>query len=378
MSTLRVDKITPFQSSSIEIDGNITIPGAATTGSNTFTGTQIVTGSVDITGEFLINGTPITGSGGGSVDTSSLATTGSNSFFGDQFINGALAVSSSGNAELKVNNDGSVDIKSTVGCNILGDVSIISGGLNLSGSVEQTIEAVIDGFQTDFVTVSGVVINGKPYDYTNFGLLNYGSSFGASYNNAFAFESYFDNSTYDYGAELKANGQGVTAVVTASGSASTGNIGLIDNYNGGTVGTLQADNIAIGKISGSSQVIGNFVVATVDTLPNGIPGQIAFQGGKMHVYISGQWNEVAFVSSPPPPSSFIYNMIYSDVSAAAACSGEGPSDFYSDVEPLVTGSLLYTGPGLAFTVSNGFYASGSNAYEVSGGAGEITAITACA
>lgn len=250
MSTLRVDKITPFQSSSIEIDGTLTLPTMATTGSNTFTGTQIVTGSVDITGEFLINGTPITGSGGGSVDTSSFATTGSNTFDGDQIIN--------------------------------------------ANSV-QNISAPADGTQTDFVSVSGVEIEGKPYDYTNFGLVNYGSTAGTTYNNAFAFESYFDDITFDYGTELKVNGKGIEALVFASGSGSGGALSLTDNYDGTCEAKLEGDAVGIGKISGSSTVTGNFVVATVDTLPGGIPGQIAFQGGNMHVYISGQWNQVAFV-----------------------------------------------------------------------------------
>jgi hypothetical protein len=249
MSTLRVDKIAPFQSSSVEIDGTITLPTMATTGSNTFVGNQIVTGSIDITGQFLVNGIAVSGSGGGSVNTSSLATTGSNTFEGDQTVN---------------------------------------------GFVLQNITAPAEDTQTDFVTVSGVEINGVPYDYTNFSIYNYPSS-GDQFANAFAFESYSDNISYEYGGELKFNGVGLDAVLFASGSASGGRISVLDLYDETTEARLQADAVLIGKISGSSTVTGNFVVAVVDTLPAGIPGQIAFQGGNMHVYISGQWNQVAFV-----------------------------------------------------------------------------------
>jgi hypothetical protein len=267
----------------------------ATTGSNTFVGNQIVTGSIDITGEFLVNGTPISGSGGGSVDTSSLATTGSNTFTGNQIVNGELEVTASG-AELKVLSNGTIAIASNGGTTVYGNMTFNDGNLTVNGNAVQNIPAPGSESQTDFVTVSGVEIDGKAYDYTNFGLVNYGASFGTSYAQAFAFESYSDNITFDYGAEVKLNGKGLTAAVFTSGSATGGGVlSLIDNYNGTSAATLQADNVAIGKISGSSTVTGNFVVAAVDTLPAGIPGQIAISGSAMHVYIGGQWNQVAFV-----------------------------------------------------------------------------------
>ena len=46
MSTLRVDKISPFQSSSILIEGNVIQANAATTGSNTFVGNQEIQGAL--------------------------------------------------------------------------------------------------------------------------------------------------------------------------------------------------------------------------------------------------------------------------------------------------------------------------------------------
>jgi hypothetical protein len=327
MSTLKVNKIEPVSGSSVEIVGGIAV-GGATTGSNDFVGNQTVTGSIDITGEFLVNGTPISGSGGGSVDTSSLATTGSNTFTGNQIVSGSIVAT--------------------------GDIT----APNLTGS----------------------------------------------------------------------------AAIDTSSFATTGS------------NTFEGDQI----------VNGNFVISTIDTLPAGAPGQIAFQGGNMHVYISGQWNQVQFVSAPapqteytltgpemdsgsacssettntfytdgsspdpsvflfqdselvtpandgfyasleasqwfevsgsgeitatgacesPPPSSFEYDFGYDASNSGSACSAT-TSNVYSDVDTLAVGEFLWDGPGLANKVDNGYYAGAGTWYEVTGGDGEITATGAC-
>jgi hypothetical protein len=46
MSTLQVDRIIPYQSSSVTIEGDIVQPNAATTGSNTFVGNQNIQGTI--------------------------------------------------------------------------------------------------------------------------------------------------------------------------------------------------------------------------------------------------------------------------------------------------------------------------------------------
>jgi uncharacterized delta-60 repeat protein len=77
MSTIRVDKIMPFQSSSVEILGS-------------FNGTY--TGS--FTGSFVGDGSGLTGIPGATpIETGSFATTGSNTFVGDQDIQGTLTAS---------------------------------------------------------------------------------------------------------------------------------------------------------------------------------------------------------------------------------------------------------------------------------------------
>jgi hypothetical protein len=504
MSTIKVDKIVPFQSSSVEIEGAIAV-GGATTGSNDFVGNQTVTGSIDITGEFLVNGSPITGSGGDPIDTSSFATTGSNTFEGDQLITGSVFVSSSAVNDVVV--DGKMLIFSNAGMaaqpqltvsgsfvgggvtNIfstavqvisgsntgtVGRLSIVSGdstgapttnrligiagnpsalgapsvsgltkpsiyGLNasgqpdvvislqhpgiytdgtievrknveVSGNLVQNITAPAADTQTDFVSVSGSTIGGTPYEYTNFSLGNY-SFFGTNYQNAFLFESY-DSTAYNFGADFTVNGRSIGSYMLASGSDAPGRYGisqLRDNGFGKTFLNQYAniihlgawpeattDEILIGHdtlpslrlaaseviitgslhTSGSSTVTGNFVVNTVDELPEGIPGQIAFQGGNMHVYISGQWNQVQFVSSPPPPSSFEYDFGYDASNSGSACSAT-TSNVYSDVDTLAVGEFLWTGPGLFEKVDNGYYAGGGTWYEVTGGDGEITDTGAC-
>ena len=599
MSTLRVDKIEPYLSSSIEIVGFTQAAGGATTGSNDFIGNQTVTGSIDITGQFLVNGSPITGSGGGSINTASLATTGSNVFQGNQFINGTLIVTASG-TELKVNNDGTVDVTSTNGFNIIGNVGIVSGGLDVDGSVTAS------AFQTNDIQTAGGVLNisagngailfmggnklevsgsidanGEISSSVGFsgngsGITNVNAqtldgsdsiSFAKTGSNTFEGNQTIngdvivtgsvETDTINAGASelvvtapqgvvlaisgnklavsgsieagtviaggavssslgFSGNGSGLsnvnattfggfgtarfastgsntftaaqtitsaslTSVIsptninntdssggmgqtkllaisanptklggpqaswspqpTLYGIGSTGPYQIAEfqsqgNYTDGRVslqrplvvtgsiiatGNITAPNLTgsaaidtgsfattgsnefVGKqgVTGSFEVSGSIiltgsllmtgsatfvnngpstfngdtVISTIDTLPSGTPGQIAFQGGKMWVYIGGQWNEVSFVSAPP--SSFEYSLGYNDTDSASACNAS-PSNFYSDVNTLGIGEFLWTGPGLATKVDNGYYAGGGTWYEVTGGDGEITDSGACA
>lgn len=321
MSTLRVDKIAPFSSSSIEIEGDLTIAGGATTGSNNFVGNQTVTGSIDITGEFLVNGTPISGSGGGeTIDTGSFATTGSNTFNGDQTVN---------------------------------------------GKVEQIINAPTDGNQLNLVTVNGVSVDGKPYNIASFSFVDL-ASVGPDYEDAFMME-FWDGENFNYGNELKVNGRETRANLQASGSASGARISIEDKYDGTTEGRLQADNIVIGKSDTNSitTIIGRTIVAPIDDLPEtGIPGQITFQGGNMWVYINGQWNQVQFV--PAQPQTEQYFTPYSDVDAETACSSETIEEVWTDTGWFV-GGFLYTDDELTNPAANGFYVFNDNVYEVDGG-----------
>jgi hypothetical protein len=95
MSTIQVDRIIPYQSASVTIDGDIVQANAATTGSNTFVGDQNIQGTITASiqeGFALVGGvgnvstlvaTSSFGGGGGVVGA---ATTGSNTFTGDQTL----------------------------------------------------------------------------------------------------------------------------------------------------------------------------------------------------------------------------------------------------------------------------------------------------
>jgi len=52
--------------------------------------------------------------------------------------------------------------------------------------------------------------------------------------------------------------------------------------------------------------------------------------------------------------------------------------FSSCAPPFTTGCFLYTDSGLTTPVANGIYSDGTNTYNVTGGAGEITSVGTCA
>jgi len=103
MSTLQVDRIIPYQSSSVLVEG-LSAPNLATTGSNTFVGDQNIQGTLTASiqeGFALVGGVGnvsklvATSSFGSAIDTSSLATTGSNVFQGAQTITGSVSITGS-------------------------------------------------------------------------------------------------------------------------------------------------------------------------------------------------------------------------------------------------------------------------------------------
>jgi hypothetical protein len=233
MSTLKVDKIVPFQSSSVEIEGDVTIVGGATTGSNDFVGNQTVTGSIDITGEFLVNGTPITGSGGDPIDTSSFATTGSNNFEGDQIVN---------------------------------------------GKVEQTVSVPTIGSETEFIKVTDANVGGKAYDDTVFSLIDFSNTLGPIFRHALSFRS-FDSTAANFGTELTLNGRSFNLETIASGSQSIGRLQLLDLYNGKTSMQIAADTINIAKAvtqaSGADTTVINIGVDGTETIQ---PSELNLKG----------------------------------------------------------------------------------------------------
>jgi len=157
MSTLRVDKITPFQSSSVIIEGGIIQANAATTGSNIFVGDQNIQGTLTASiqeGFALVGGvgnvsTLVATSsfgGGGSTDISSL-----NSFTqsADDKLN--QLETETGSIELEQSiQDGRLDSLelstgsfATTGSNTFVGNQIVSGSVDVSGSINS------DGYELE-------------------------------------------------------------------------------------------------------------------------------------------------------------------------------------------------------------------------------------
>ena len=170
MSTIRVDKIRPFQSSSVTIEGGIIQANAATTGSNTFVGSQNIQGTLTASlqeGFTLVGGVgnistlvatsslgggslpsgvvsgssqltasydaryALSGSVGTAIATGSFATTGSNTFKGNQIISASVDVSG----------------------------SINSDGYELDGSTTTNVLALNSTFNSDFSSSDSIIIN---------------------------------------------------------------------------------------------------------------------------------------------------------------------------------------------------------------------------
>jgi hypothetical protein len=331
----------------------------------TISGSTNITGSVDITGDFLINGVPITGSGG-TIDTGSFATTGSNTFGGTQTVSNGAGLSSNITVSSVNNVDGSGGMGQSKIIGVSANPVNIGGpytswspqptlyGIGSSGpyqiAIFQSQGNYTDGrvsLQRPLVVTGSVTITG---DITAANLTGSGGTIDTG---SFA----------TTGSNEFVGKQGVTGSLGVSGSIIL-------------TGSLLMTGSATFVNNGPSTFNGDTVISTIDNLPSGTPGQIAFQGGKMWVYIGGQWNEVQFVSAPPPPSSFEFTMAYDVSDSGSACNGS-PSQFYSDSASLELNNFLWTGPGLATKVSDGYYASESIWYQVTGGDGQMTTTGSC-
>jgi hypothetical protein len=430
MSTIKVDKIVPFQSSSVEIEGAIAV-GGATTGSNDFVGNQTISGSLLLDGSevnmtaslmrFTTTGTgSITFVPGGSIrfqgntdftnpvrvpiiNVDNLAGGG---FYGfNDEVDGRIYQDFSGSVDSRINAIVAGTGFATTGSNTFTGNQTITGSVNISGSAEfdLTIEGrqLITGpttGQTPQLLISGSDFNnriGRVTAYVNKGNRTFGSGYSHGRLDSAADISetailnvgVFDEPNFVTDIEL------LVQVNTGSGiqfqdirndtyayetwlkiAPNTGNTPPLEfKRNVEVTGSLHT--------SGSSTVTGNFVVNTVDTLPEGIPGQIAFESGKMWVYLNGQWNEVQFVA-PPEPSFIQFNVVGPETSSNDACdNSDEPITYYSDSDlgSFGVGSTVYTDDELTVTADDGFYKLTNNGtwFEVSGSAGEIVDEASC-
>jgi hypothetical protein len=104
----------------------------------------------------------------------------------------------------------------------------------------------------------------------------------------------------------------------------------------------------------------------------------------MWVYISGQWNEVAFVGGGTTTTTttgatpYYYSPVgYHATDSASACS-DSSSEFYTPCSSVTIGCRLSPGSALVAAMDNGFYALSGSWFEVTGGDGVISASGSCA
>jgi cytoskeletal protein CcmA (bactofilin family) len=171
--------------------------------------------------------------------------------------------------------DSRLDITATTGSNTF------NGNQTINGVSKQTFAAPGDNTQTDFISVTGVNTSGKPYNYVNFGFIDYGGS-GGNFDDSFAFECY-DSTNFNYGTELTLNGQRLDFAVQASGSARVGRFSLRDLYNGTTFTNLYADDMQIGEFAGGTNSrigIGHTALPTLELKGQniGVTGSLSING----------------------------------------------------------------------------------------------------
>lgn len=296
MSTIQVDRIIPYQSSSVTIEGDVTVLGAATTGSNTFTGDQNIQGTLTAS---IAEGFALVG-GVGNIST--LVATSS---FGEALPSGVVSGSSQ-ITELGF---------ATTGSNTFIGNQVISGSSGLvavevSGSVNQTFPVPGSNLAANLMRVTGGVAPGTtPTATYNFIKNSWNNAqFGNSYL-GWTFENWNEN-TYGYGNDTVIGPTGFFHDMYASGSGQNAQLRIRDNYNGTTFAQLYAGTVRIGNVTTTELTIGRTALDTVisgsvsvekvltltpqDPLPAGAVGQVAVSGSNLYFY-TDQWREVAFV-----------------------------------------------------------------------------------
>jgi hypothetical protein len=132
MSTLQVDKIIPYQSSSVTVEG-LSAPNLATTGSNTFVGNQNIQGTITAS---IQEGFALVG-GVGNVSTLAATSSFGGSgfpFTGDAVITGSLTISGSAANDLEV--IGGIRVSSGSANTTVTPLGVNSGG---SGTITNRI-----------------------------------------------------------------------------------------------------------------------------------------------------------------------------------------------------------------------------------------------
>ena len=309
MSTIQVDRIIPYQSSSVTVEG-LSAPNLATTGSNTFVGDQIIQGTITAS---IQEGFALVGGVG---DVSTLVATSS---FGGALPSGVV----SGSAQI-----------SSLGFATTGS-NTFNGDQTINGKSTQTFNAPAADTQVDIAAVNGANIDGTAYTNVFFGMQDYPGS-GDQYKDAFVFD-YWTDFNFATGSEFIVSPKRIGGTMALSGSVpGDSRIGIsqlrdlggktfLNQYanlmNIGAVQGITNDQILIGNrglaflslsslkneitgsqtiISGSGglEVTGSVGISSVlqlkgqDPLPSGAEGQLAVSASNLYFFSGSAWNQI--------------------------------------------------------------------------------------
>ena len=289
MSTIQVDRIIPYQSSSVTIEGDVTVLGAATTGSNTFTGDQNIQGTITAS---IAEGFALVG-GVGNISTL-VATSSFGGALPEGVVSGSQQITEFGFA--------------TTGSNTF------NGNQLINGSSGQTFNAPTNGNQSNIITLNGVNVGGTPFDNASFNVQDY----GGGYEDVFIVEQW-DSFGYNFGSEFLLNGKKISFSIIASGSAtnrlggySIQDIGekVVTNMFGQRIrigaGTITDENIIIGhaalpylsvtslsnEFTGSVSLSSTLQLAGQDPLPAGGVGQLAVSASNLFYHNGSSWAQI--------------------------------------------------------------------------------------
>jgi hypothetical protein len=305
MSTLQVDRIIPYQSASVLVEG-LSAPNLATTGSNTFVGNQNIQGTLTAS---IQEGFALVG-GVGNVSTL-IATSSFGGALPSGVVSGSSQISGLGFA--------------TTGSNTF------NGDQTINGKSTQTFNAPATNTQNDIAVVNGANIDGTAYTNVFFGMQDYPGS-GDAYKDAFIFD-YWTDFNYATGSELIVNPKRIGGTMQLSGSASAIGISQLRDLGGKTFLNQYANLISIGAyapattdqivighdalpflrisslkneitgstiISGSGglQVTGSVGISQVltlagqDPLPGGGVGQLAVSASNLYYHNGSSWTQI--------------------------------------------------------------------------------------
>ena len=297
MSTLQVDRIIPYQSSSVTVEG-LSAPNLATTGSNTFTGNQNIQGTITAS---IAQGFALVG-GVGNVSTlvatssfgtqGNFATTGSNTFVGDQTITGAVTISGSTEFDLTVQGRQLITgpttgqtpqllISSSDFNNRIGRSSVIIAGTNnaTASLVPQSLSITTGTNNAGAIQLSGTA--NSQY---------FGQSFGGNVGTLNVSDLTEIGFALD-GAQWTtnwANGP-IIYVNNTPGDTYEGVFGFQDktNYTDGRVSVLKPM-----EVTGSVSLSSTLKLAQQNPLPTGGVGQLAVSASNLYYHNGSTWTQI--------------------------------------------------------------------------------------